>query len=219
MNTFQPQAEELEGLWLADLVAGGGLPESLQRSLSTRTYETGEILYHSGDRLEGIHILTAGRIRLAGYSSEGRLVTFRFITPPGSFGEWDLLSGIASVSAISETHSQVVLLPRVEILALYQQSTGLTQAITQQLIQTIHHLKGGVELREIRSARNRVLYYLHQILPPDQQQIGFEMPLKDVATEMGLTPESFYRTLAQLEREGLITRYPGGLNLHDLPSR
>lgn len=219
MSSFSAAAPDPEGnQGLAYLVAAGRLPEPLQRALITRTYEAGEILHHSGEPSQGIHIVRSGRIRLARYTNEGQLLTFQFVKPQGSFGEWDLFSGVASSSAISEVSSQVMLLPRTELLALHRQSSSLTQAIIHQLIQTVQQLKGRLELREIRSARHRVLHYLQWIATPDQRQIAFEMPLKDVATELGLTPESFYRTLAQLEREGLITRYPGGLSFQDLPS-
>uniref|UniRef100_A0A832GZB4 Helix-turn-helix domain-containing protein n=1 Tax=Oscillatoriales cyanobacterium SpSt-402 TaxID=2282168 RepID=A0A832GZB4_9CYAN len=56
----------------------------------------------------------------------------------------------------------------------------------------------------MHSARARTLQYLSLLTEPGQSVIEFDRPLKDVATDIGLTHEAFYRALAQLKREGYI---------------
>jgi len=41
---------------------------------------------------------------------------------------------------------------------------------------------------------------------PGQSSVKLDRPLKSIADDLGLTHESFYRTLAQLVREGAISR-------------
>ncbi|WP_324131977.1 helix-turn-helix domain-containing protein [Bosea sp. (in: a-proteobacteria)] len=47
----------------------------------------------------------------------------------------------------------------------------------------------------------------------DRRTITFDGSLRDIAVAIGLTPEAFYRTLAQLEAEGAIDRQPGRILL------
>jgi Major Facilitator Superfamily/Crp-like helix-turn-helix domain len=61
-----------------------------------------------------------------------------------------------------------------------------------------------LELRNIRSARERVLQYLR--LRVHNRSIAVEGQLQDIAAEIGITREALYRTLAALEAEGCLTR-------------
>jgi CRP-like cAMP-binding protein len=61
------------------------------------------------------------------------------------------------------------------------------------------------ELRNIRSANDRVLHHLHLSASKDGAVV-FDRPLLEVAEDLGLTHEAYYRTLAGLARAGAIER-------------
>ena len=63
-----------------------------------------------------------------------------------------------------------------------------------------------MELRNIRSARERVLQYLRLRAGLGGRSIAIEGQLQDIAAEVGMTREALYRTLAALEAEGSVTR-------------
>lgn len=63
-----------------------------------------------------------------------------------------------------------------------------------------------MELRNIRSARDRVLQYLRLHTDVHGCSIAIEGPLQDIAAEIGITREALYRTLAALETEGVLVR-------------
>ena len=62
------------------------------------------------------------------------------------------------------------------------------------------------ELRNIRSARHRVLQYLRLRAGIHGRSIAIEGQLQDIAPEISMTREALYRTLAVLETEGHLTR-------------
>jgi DNA-binding phage protein len=63
-----------------------------------------------------------------------------------------------------------------------------------------------MELRNIRSARDRVLQYLRLRADLHGRTVAIEGQLQDIAAETGMTREALYRTLAALEAEGHLTR-------------
>ena len=63
-----------------------------------------------------------------------------------------------------------------------------------------------IELRSIRSARERVWQMLLLAAARDGPTVSFDRPLKDIAAQIGLTHEAFYRALAALQRTGRIRR-------------
>ena len=72
---------------------------------------------------------------------------------------------------------------------------------------------GQLEIRNIRSARERVLSHLFLAAGADSRTVRLDGTLMDLAGEIGLSHEVLYRTLAALEAEGLIARTRSTLTL------
>jgi CRP-like cAMP-binding protein len=69
----------------------------------------------------------------------------------------------------------------------------------------LHDVRQRLELRNVRSARERVSLYLELRAGPGGA-VRVEGELQDIAADLGLTREVLYRTLAVLETSGLIER-------------
>ena len=83
---------------------------------------------------------------------------------------------------------------------------ALAEAFMARLAWQLQELRARMELRNIRSARDRVLQYLRLRAGTHGRRIAIEGQLQDIATEIGMTREALYRTLAPLEAERLLTR-------------
>ena len=66
-------------------------------------------------------------------------------------------------------------------------------------------MRALLELRSIKRADERILAYL-DLLEALGEVWGPDRPLRAVASELGLVPESLYRALARLERQNKIRR-------------
>src|SRR6516162_3160191 len=67
-------------------------------------------------------------------------------------------------------------------------------------------LRQPLEVIKVRSAKEPVLVYLDLNSDPDGRTVNLRSQLQDIASELGLSREAFYRTLASLERDGAIER-------------
>jgi len=65
-------------------------------------------------------------------------------------------------------------------------------------------LRQRLEVMKVRSAKERVMLYLDLNVELDNGAVNLQSQLQDIASELGLSREAFYRTLASLEREGTI---------------
>jgi CRP-like cAMP-binding protein len=90
---------------------------------------------------------------------------------------------------------------------------ALAEAFMARLAHQLQDLRAQMELRNIRSARVRVLQYLRLRAGPRRHTVAIEGQLQDIAAEVGLTREALYRTLAALEAEGSLTRMDGSIVL------
>ena len=97
--------------------------------------------------------------------------------------------------------------PKAALISALRVYPDLAETLVTMLAAIIRTLEIRLELRDIRASHQRVLRYLrYQARGNDEGVITFDRPLKDIATDLGFTPETLSRALARLEQEGLILR-------------
>ena len=72
------------------------------------------------------------------------------------------------------------------------------------LTKRFNMLRIRLELRNLQSARARVLQYLTVTAAPGQAKVVLDRPLKSIADDLGLTHECFYRMLTHLTQEASL---------------
>ena len=182
------------------------LPSYLQQAIATIEFTPGQSIYHQGDPTNAVYRVKSGRIRLLRHTVEGRVVTFRVVRPGEIFAETDLYAEVYKCDAMSDLASEVIAYPKGLVLRALHEQPELAQDLIYQLNEVIRSLKLRLELLAVRSASDRILEYLRFTRSPEQATIHFDRPYKDIASELGLSPEVFYRTLSRLEKDKIITR-------------
>jgi CRP/FNR family transcriptional regulator, dissimilatory nitrate respiration regulator len=140
------------------------------------------------------------------YTESGQVVQHYRIFAGESFAKITLFSDRYLCTAIAETPSRVVIFPKQPFLDTLQQDVHLSTRTIEQLARRLHQAKNLITIRSIRSARDRVLHYLRIIAPHHAKNIILDRPLKDLANDIGISPEVLSRTLGQLQNEGLLTK-------------
>lgn len=182
------------------------LPPALQTAITYTDLAVGQLLFSQSDRAQAIFVVEMGRLRLERSTQEGKTIVFQVARGGETFAESALFVDSYGCDAVAEVRSRVIAYPTQSLRAALREHPDLAENFIEQLVKKTHSLKSSLELRSIRSARDRVLHYLQARAQPNETVVNFDRPLKYVAGDLGLTPEGFYRTLARLEREGVIAR-------------
>jgi len=182
------------------------LPAHLQAMVSVKDLETGEVLFAQQEPVEAAYILQSGQIRLVGYTDDGQQIHHYTVQPGESFAEVALFKEYYLCTAIAVAPSKVLTLPKQSYLAVLKSDPDLAITFMAQLADRLHESKILLELRSIRSAQKRVLHYLQLNVQADGVTVNLDCPLKEIADDLGLTPESFSRALKQLHNQDLIKR-------------
>ncbi|GAA6621516.1 Crp/Fnr family transcriptional regulator [Scytonema sp. NUACC26] len=201
-----------------DLSNLDSLPTALQSAATFQNLVAGQVLFHEREPAQAIFAVAVGRFRLVRYTSEGQLVIFQVVRAAESFGESALFLDTYNCNAIAEVPSRAIAYPKQVLLSVLQERPDLAISFMERFERKIQWLKSLIELRSIRSARERILQYLLTLARPSATTLTFDRPLKNVASELGLSPEVLYRTLAQMEREGILTRARGQIILRTPPT-
>lgn len=182
------------------------LPPALRDAITYRELEAGEVLFHQGDQAQVIFVVESGRLRLERHTKEGKMVVLQVARAGESVAESALFFDTYPSDALAEVRSRVIVYSKQILRTALRDYPDLAEDFIERLVKKTQSLASRLELRSVRRARDRVLHYLLMTALPGETTVNFDRPLKDIASDLGLTPEVFYRTLARLEREGIITR-------------
>lgn len=191
------------------------LPDWLHKAIARRSLTAGEILFRQGDPTREIFLVETGQIKLFQYTEAGQTINHYTVKPGELCAEVVLFIDSYICTAIADIPTQLIVFPKSSFLTALQQAPHLSTTFTAGLARRFHELKMLLELRSIRSARERVLRYLQLNAPPNDTTVNLSRPFKDIADDLGISPEALSRALAQLEKQGAIARMKRKITLHE----
>ena len=182
---------------LASLSGGSGV---------RRRLTAGEMLFTTGDPVRSLFVVAEGQLRLLRHTAHGATLTLHVARACEAFAEASLFARTYHCDAVADVRSRVTAYPKRALLRALREDPGAALALTGHLARQVQTLRGQIELLSIKSARERVLAYLHNHLSASASRVELERTWKTIASEIGLTHEAVYRALADLERNGQIER-------------
>jgi CRP-like cAMP-binding protein len=182
------------------------VPVELAAGAKQRTLRAGESLFRTGDPVYGVFAIESGRIQMLRYDIQGRpLVLFTGIQGD-LFAEAALFSETYHCDAVAVADATVRIFSKPTLLSLFTRDPTAAQKFTALIARELITARTRLELLNIRSADERVLRHLGLAAGADGRTVNLPGTLKETAEDLGLTPEAFYRVLADLEKRGLIER-------------
>lgn len=170
-----------------------------------RTLAPGQALFRAGDPADAIFHVATGCLRMVRHAANGTVVTLHVAEAGSLFAEAALFSETYHCDALAEQASEVRVYPKRAILMHIKAHPDLNLAFSAYLARQLQRLRGRLELVRLKTARERVLAFLAQA-GSAEGPVTLDRPLTMVAAEIGLTHEALYRTLARLERDGVLKR-------------
>jgi len=189
------------------------LPAEVRKSGITRTLKRGEALFRSGEPTVGLYHVLSGTVRLVRVDGSGRETFLYSADAGGTLAEASLFSPTYHCDAIAATAASVRLYPKAAILEVLRRSPEAARAFMAALAHQVMDLRTQLERRNIRAARDRVWHFLALNVGADGVTVQLHGSLKDLATDLGLTHEALYRTLARMTAAGEIKRSGGKIKL------
>lgn len=177
-----------------------------QKAFARRSLARNEVLFRQGDKVTAIYFVEAGRLRLERRTVDGRLLTLATTSAGEFFVEAALFADTFHCDAVAAEPSQVCVYPKAVVLDALRADSASAMSFLSLMAHRIMELRQRLELMKVRSAKDRVMLYLDLNTSPDRRTVKLRGQIQDIASELGLTREALYRTLASLERAGAIER-------------
>jgi CRP-like cAMP-binding protein len=173
--------------------------------LPTRTIDAGGFLFRQDDPADQIFYIVEGRLRLERHTPDGRRVVLHSANAGEFFAEASLFAERYHCDAVAQKPTTVRLYPKKDVLAAIMANPASAEGLLAYMARQLQATRQRAELRAVKSARERVILFLESAAGSDRQ-VALQGQLQDMASELGLTREALYRTLAALERSGIIER-------------
>ncbi len=193
--------------------ASDWLSPTLRRAAVERALKAGETLFRAGARTGGLYEVIKGKVRLVRVDRSGREAVLQVAAPGDTLAEASLFAAHYHCDAIASTAAIVRLYPKAAMVGELERNREFARSFAARLARQVMPLRTRLEQRNIHSARDRIRHYLAVNADPGGRTVKFAGTLKDIAAELGLTHEAFYRTLAEMTADGEIERRKGAIRL------
>jgi CRP-like cAMP-binding protein len=169
-----------------------------------RHLKPGETLFRQGEPAGHLYLIQSGRLMMVRGTPAGAWINLHSGCAGELFAEGALFADTYGCHALAGSGgAQIKCCSKETILATAE--PALLFALLEKVTRQLHVARTRLELQTIRSAQERTFAYL-QILADGKGVVRLERPLYEVASELGLSPESLYRSLRALETQGLLSR-------------
>lgn len=185
----------------------------VQAASRRRQLGKGETLFCRGDPVTSVYRVESGRVRLERRTFDGGLLALHVSEPGELVAEGSLFADHYHCDASALEKAVLSQCDRKALLAAMAEQPGIGLDFGRLVARQLQAVRLRLELRNVRSAEERLLLYLAIHADPASGRLALAGPLQDIAAEIGLTREALYRALARLERSRAIERDAEGLTL------
>jgi CRP/FNR family transcriptional regulator len=203
-----------------DLVATAPLFAALgaerYRDLSDRCrvehYGVGEHLFETGSIADHLYFLLSGQLRLVRISAQGDETVMHFLTRPGAFAAAISLAGRAyPVNCEVMDECDVVVIPREACIGILRSTPRVATEVLGALIEWERFLRDEIFLLRHTKPVQRLASFLIDFEDCCCEQLDCENSVsypekRQIASRIGVRPETFSRSLRKLEAAGAIAK-------------
>jgi CRP-like cAMP-binding protein len=161
-----------------------------------RRLAAGEILFRAGDPVRSLFLVASGAMRLVRVLPNGLELTLQHARAGAILAEASLFAARYHCDAVAIEESMVRVVTLRRLRAALARDAGLAQAWARHLALEVQRARAQAELLSLKTVADRVAAWvaLH----------GPALPAKgrwrQLASEIGVTPEALYRELARRRR-------------------
>lgn len=184
--------------------------EEVNMNKSCTNFKRGQIMFQEGSKPQGIYCINSGKIKVYKYASDGKEQIIRIAKPGDFVGYSSLLTGQHyPVSAAALEDSTVCMVPKEQIMGLFQDNSNFSEGLINILcstIETSYEKMADLAYKPVKGRMAEALLLLNQTYTSDENPEGIvAITREDLASLVGTVKETAIRVLKEFKDENLIT--------------
>ncbi len=215
----------MEKIKLAEEVLGHlslfqGLDEAFRQDLAKTAkqirVEKGACIFERGQQALGLYVVVTGRVKLSIPAVAKKEKVIEFIGPGQAVGEAVMFMDqpyLINANALEDC--MLLWIDKNKIVRAIESFPHFALNVISNLSCRFITLLHDIEVVNLQSAHQRVAGYLLS-LPVDQGTVRLDSSKGNISSKLGLTPETFSRTLQHLSQEGMINVHASKVDILDV---
>ena len=191
------------------------LPDAVHALCTKTSVKKGALLFQAGKKPVWMFFVINGEVTLERLSQQGEPVVLQR-TRHGFVSEASLQSSKYHCDARAVANSEIIQIPIQSLADALNIDTAFAGRWISMLNQEVKRLRLQSERLSMKSVKDRVLHLIHTEGKNGKYQVN--TGLKSLASELGVTHEALYRTLASLEKTCTLIRKDSLLELTETNS-
>lgn len=187
-------------------------PDSLRQVAHPLDMGKGQTIFRFGDEVDAVYRVLEGEICLTRFSPEGAEIVLYRAREGDFLAEASLFASHYHCDAICSRSGRCLRLPADALRQSLAGDSDFALKWIAILSGSLRKQRAAQERGNLKSLRMRVIHYL--VDRGRAGRVDLDQPIIRWAVELGASHEALYRTLAEMEREGLLQRQGQTLTLH-----
>lgn len=187
------------------------LPPPIAGKAKLMTLAPEAVLFRRGEPPCVVHYLVEGEIHMLRHSRNGG-VAILLRAQRGFFAAASLDAPAYHCNAVAKLACSVLTFPLPAFQAALDDSKAFRRATFAQQAKEIRRLRSQCERLSLPTAQGRLIHYID--IEGQDGVVDLTQTVKALAAELGLTHETLYRTLAQMEKTRVLKRTGNRIELH-----
>ena len=185
------------------------LPKELLGQCHAHHFEKGDYLFHQGKKPEYMFFIVVGEVTLNRTSNHGESSTLQRCKG-GFLSEASLLTDAYHCDAIATQSGQAIVIP-IKSLRDSLIDSKFSIKWVQLLSREIMRLRTQSERLGLKDIKSKLIHLIET--EGKKGVLPLQSDYKSLASEIGVTHEALYRTMATLEKDGLLKKHSDSLEL------
>ena len=186
-------------------------PETLRQEARPLAMDKGQRIFSFGDAVDNVFRVQEGEVCLTRFSPDGTEIVLSRAREGEFFAEASLFGTRYHCNAICTRSGSCLRLPVEALRHCLSSDPGFAMAWIATLSSNLRRQRAAQERLGLKSLRMRVIHYL--VDRGNEGRVELDQPIIRWAVELGASHEALYRTLAEMEREGVLQRHGQTLTL------
>lgn len=181
-------------------------PLALQPFVSRLDLQPAQTVFRAGAPPRYIHFIEEGAVRLVRHGRQGEEVVLHDACPGEFLAEASLDSARYHCDALATQPSVILRATKADFQRLLVDNADFARTWMVLLAAQLRTARARIERLSLRSAEERVRHLLLSEGRGPRCELEIAGSVKELARRLGLTHESLYRTLARMQKDGLLDR-------------
>ncbi|MBC2703145.1 Crp/Fnr family transcriptional regulator [Desulfobacula sp.] len=181
--------------------------EKISSIASTLKFNRGQIIFHEGDKGDGLYIVEKGKIKVFKLSFEGKEQILHIYGPGHTFGEVPVFEGKNfPASSMALEKSVIIFLPRNKFVDLITATPGLGMTLLADLSKRLREFTMQIENLSLKEVPARLAAYILTLSKEQKNKKQVILPISkaQLSNLIGTTPETVSRIFKKMMTSSYI---------------